>query len=670
MTLARRPTASTECSRAPGRAVPAADRRAASARRADVLVERRPTRPASPPTAGCGAAAFVDEQGLFAGHDRDDVDDDPRHDRARRPRPADGDVLGGVRLTPPPATAGELGWWRGQPPGRGPGARRRPRAAPRWCAPPAPGPRPRARCASTPRCRPTSERFFARLGWRAIGTGRRRRGRPHVLHALARSTASRRRPRAQGSASARLLGGAAARAAPASSATTAPRSPAPTWSRPATRSCPSMVERDPGWAGWCSVLVNVNDLAAMGATPVGLLDAVAGAPTPSLARRVAAPGWPRRPSAYGVPVLGGHTQLGVPAVAVGHRARPHRPTRCPAAAAGPATPCGWSPTSAAAGGPGYAGRQWDSHHRPHARRAAPPWPATLQPVHRPAAAKDVSHGRAGRHARHAGRGQRAAAPSSTWPPCPGPARRRAGRLAHLLPRLRPGHRRPTPGDPAEVAPATCRLRPPGRRRRRRAALARRRARPRRRRTGHRPGRRRRDCGAPATGAVRPRLRRRPDRRTVARSGWPDACATLAIAAVAAPFGRDLEAGLATIDALLDEARGRGARPAWCCPRPRSAATSPTCQRRPDRAAAAAARPRRPRDRAASPTWPATWWCASGSARPTATAATTPRSASATARSSAAPQGPPAARARARRYGAGDRFAAFDTPVGRIGMLIC
>src|SRR6185369_5496551 len=37
---------------------------------------------------------------------------------------------------------------------------------------------------------------------------------------------------------------------------------------------PAMVERDPRWAGWCAVLVNVNDLAAMGATPVGLLDAL------------------------------------------------------------------------------------------------------------------------------------------------------------------------------------------------------------------------------------------------------------------------------------------------------------------------------------------------------------------------------------------------------------
>ena len=38
----------------------------------------------------------------------------------------------------------------------------------------------------------------------------------------------------------------------------------------------SMVERDPEWAGWSSVLVNLNDLAAMGATPSGLLDAVSG----------------------------------------------------------------------------------------------------------------------------------------------------------------------------------------------------------------------------------------------------------------------------------------------------------------------------------------------------------------------------------------------------------
>src|SRR6202000_2702043 len=74
---------------------------------------------------------------------------------------------------------------------------------------------------------------------------------------------------------------------------------------------PAILERDPEWAGWCSVLVNVNDLAAMGATPVALLDAL-GARDASFAARVLA-GLRKASAAYGVPVLGGHTQLGVPA---------------------------------------------------------------------------------------------------------------------------------------------------------------------------------------------------------------------------------------------------------------------------------------------------------------------------------------------------------------------
>jgi len=73
---------------------------------------------------------------------------------------------------------------------------------------------------------------------------------------------------------------------------------------------PSLVERDPEWAGWCGVLVNVNDLAAMGAAPVGLLDAVAARDASAAARIVA--GLRAASEAYGVPVLGGHTQLGVP----------------------------------------------------------------------------------------------------------------------------------------------------------------------------------------------------------------------------------------------------------------------------------------------------------------------------------------------------------------------
>jgi AIR synthase-related protein len=148
---------------------------------------------------------------------------------------------------------------------------------------------------------------------------------------------------------------------------------------------PSMVEHDPEWAGWCSVLVNVNDLAAMGAEPVGLLDAV-GARDRSFAARVFA-GLRRAAEAYGVPVLGGHTQFGVPAAlsvtALGRTADPvpggggrsgHR-VRLTADLGG-----GWRP--------GYAGRQWDSTT---SRRTAE-LRGMLGSVARarPAAAKDVS----------------------------------------------------------------------------------------------------------------------------------------------------------------------------------------------------------------------------------------------------------------------------------------
>lgn len=87
---------------------------------------------------------------------------------------------------------------------------------------------------------------------------------------------------------------------------------------------PAMVERDPEWAGWCAVLVNVNDLSAMGATPTGLLDSVA-APTASFARRILG-GLRSGADAWGLPILGGHTQLGVaPALSVTALGRTKRP---------------------------------------------------------------------------------------------------------------------------------------------------------------------------------------------------------------------------------------------------------------------------------------------------------------------------------------------------------
>jgi AIR synthase-related protein len=148
---------------------------------------------------------------------------------------------------------------------------------------------------------------------------------------------------------------------------------------------PAMVERDPEWAGWCGVLVNVNDLAAMGATPVGLLDAL-GARDRAHAERVLT-GVRRAAAAWGVPILGGHTQLGVPAALAitalgrasapvpGGGGRPGHEVRLTVDLEG-----GWRP--------GYAGRQWDSTScRPAAELRALQSSITAR---RPAAAKDVS----------------------------------------------------------------------------------------------------------------------------------------------------------------------------------------------------------------------------------------------------------------------------------------
>jgi AIR synthase-related protein len=148
---------------------------------------------------------------------------------------------------------------------------------------------------------------------------------------------------------------------------------------------PAMVERDPEWAGWCSVLVNVNDLAAMGAVPVGLLDAL-GARDAAAAERVLT-GLKRASAAFGVPILGGHTQLGVPAAlsvtAFGRTAHP-------VAGGGGRSGEQVRLTADLGGGwrPGYAGRQWDStsHRTPDELRTM----VTAVGRARPSAAKDVS----------------------------------------------------------------------------------------------------------------------------------------------------------------------------------------------------------------------------------------------------------------------------------------
>ena len=67
------------------------------------------------------------------------------------------------------------------------------------------------------------------------------------------------------------------------------------------------VAADPWFAGWCGVMVNVSDVLAMGGWPIAVVDAVwadgeAGAEQILAGMRAAA-------EAYGVPIVGGHTNL-------------------------------------------------------------------------------------------------------------------------------------------------------------------------------------------------------------------------------------------------------------------------------------------------------------------------------------------------------------------------
>ncbi|GAA0585276.1 GNAT family N-acetyltransferase [Paractinoplanes ferrugineus] len=323
---------------------------------------------------------FVDEQGLFAGSDRDERDDDPRT-VVLIARSARGELLGGVRLGP--ASDGpDIGWWQGgrlvvDPDARGThgiGAALV-RAA---CA--------YAESAGALRFDATVQRrtetMFRRLGWQPVRHVRLA-GQPHTLmrwpiRRLAALAASTKTPLGE------ILDGLA----PGGDGFVGDDG-APVPGSDLIAACdailPSMVERDPEWAGWCAVLVNVNDLAAMGAAPVGLLNAVGARDTAHAARILG--GLRRAAEAYGIPVLGGHTQLGVPAAlsatALGRTAHP--------VPGGGGRPGQRLRLTADLGGrwrPGYRGRQWDSTSERTAGelRRMQSFVARV----RPAAAKDVS----------------------------------------------------------------------------------------------------------------------------------------------------------------------------------------------------------------------------------------------------------------------------------------
>jgi len=148
---------------------------------------------------------------------------------------------------------------------------------------------------------------------------------------------------------------------------------------------PSMVDRDPYWAGWCGMLVTANDLAAMGASPIGVLDAVGGRDASHVAAVLR--GVRDGAEAFELPVLGGHTQLGVPgALSVTGFGRAAEPVPGGGGRVGDAV---WICADLeGAWRPGYHGRQWDSTSG-RSRAELRPMLDLVRRV-RPRAAKDAS----------------------------------------------------------------------------------------------------------------------------------------------------------------------------------------------------------------------------------------------------------------------------------------
>jgi putative N-acetyltransferase (TIGR04045 family) len=327
------------------------------------------------------AREFVERQGLFARSDLDAADTDPAT-RVLVAVSRGGEVLGGVRVHPAWPGGQHLGVWRGS----------------RLVAQPQVGnPRGavgaalvRAACAvatelgalrfdATVQAR--HQPFFAQLGWDCVGT-LEFAGTPHArmrwpitrFAALASTFKSVISPlvgdllphdRWRGDDAYPLQGSDLVTSVDAIT--------------------PSMVEQDPEWAGWCGVLVTAHDLAAMGAAPVCALD-VLGARDAAHARQVIS-GVRAASEAFALPIVGGHTQLGVPgALAVTGFGRTDAPVAAGSGRAGDAL----TVTADLSGGwrPGYHGRQWDSTSFKR-REELTAMLATVA-TQRPRAAKDVS----------------------------------------------------------------------------------------------------------------------------------------------------------------------------------------------------------------------------------------------------------------------------------------
>lgn len=75
---------------------------------------------------------------------------------------------------------------------------------------------------------------------------------------------------------------------------------------------PAFIEDDPWFAGWCAVMVNLSDIAAMGGRSAALVDQVWAPSTEAAAPLLQ--GLRDASAAYGVPLVGGHTNLSAPAL--------------------------------------------------------------------------------------------------------------------------------------------------------------------------------------------------------------------------------------------------------------------------------------------------------------------------------------------------------------------
>jgi AIR synthase-related protein len=71
---------------------------------------------------------------------------------------------------------------------------------------------------------------------------------------------------------------------------------------------PAFVNSDPWFAGWCGVMVNISDVLAMGGKPTAIVNAI-WAPD-AVAVQPVLEGMAAASQAYGVPIVGGHSNLG------------------------------------------------------------------------------------------------------------------------------------------------------------------------------------------------------------------------------------------------------------------------------------------------------------------------------------------------------------------------